>query len=84
METGETLAGAEFDIYGSHMENGELVRDEKPLNDKPYVTGQYGKLTIELDSAGTYYYRETKAPAGYICASISTGGRNAMMGRCNL
>ena len=67
METGETLAGAEFDIYGSHMENGELVRDEKPLNDKPYVTGQYGKLTIEFDSAGTYYYRETKAPAGYIC-----------------
>lgn len=67
METGETLAGAEFDIYGSHMENGVLVRDEKPINDKPYVTGQYGKLTIELDHAGTYFYHEVKAPAGYIC-----------------
>ena len=67
METGETLAGAEFYIYGSHLENGVLVRDEKPINDKPYVTGQYGKLTIELDHAGTYYYHEVKAPAGYIC-----------------
>lgn len=68
METGSTLAGAEFEIYGSTIVDGKVVRDEKPLL-KNLVTGEYGKLTIPLDSPGTYFYRETKAPAGYLADS---------------
>ena len=68
METGSTLAGAEFEIYGSTIVDGKVVRDEKPLL-KNLVTGEYGKLTIPLDFPGTYFYRETKAPAGYLADS---------------
>ena len=66
METGETLAGAEFEIYGSAIIDGTAVRNEEPLL-KGLVTGSYGKLTISLDTAGTYFYHEVKAPAGYKC-----------------
>lgn len=68
METGATLAGAEFEIYGSTIVDGQVVRDEEPLL-KNLVTGEYGKLVISLKTAGTYYYHETKAPAGYIADS---------------
>lgn len=64
METGATLAGAEFELYGSSIVDGQVVRDETPLL-KNLVTGAYGRLTIELDKEGTYFYRETKAPTGY-------------------
>ena len=68
METGATLAGAEFEIYGSTIVDGQVVRDEEPLL-KNLVTGEYGKLVISLKNAGTYFYHETKAPAGYIADS---------------
>ncbi len=66
METGATLAGAEFEIYGSSIVDGQVVRDGEPLL-KNLVTGAYGRLTIELDKEGTYFFHETKAPAGYKC-----------------
>ncbi len=68
METGATLAGAEFEIYGSTIVDGQVVRDEEPLL-KNLVTGEYGKLVISLKTAGTYFYHETKAPHGYIADS---------------
>ena len=66
METGETLAGAEFEIYGSTIIDGTAVRNEEPVL-TGLVTGAYGKLTISLDTSGTYFYHEVKAPAGYKC-----------------
>ena len=68
MENGQTLAGAEFEIYGSHEdENGNIVRDEKPYFNQKFVTGEYGKVMIRFTKPGIYYYHETKAPAGYKC-----------------
>ena len=68
MENGQTLSGAEFEIYGSHKdENGNIVRDEKPYFKEKFVTGEYGKVLIRFTKAGTYFYHETKAPAGYKC-----------------
>lgn len=68
MENGQTLAGAAFEIYGSHKdENGNIVRDEKPYFNQPFVTGEYGKVMIRFTKPGIYYYHETKAPAGYKC-----------------
>ena len=68
MENGQTLSGAEFEIYGSHKdENGNIVRDEKPYFNEKFVTGEYGKVLIRFTKAGTYFYHETKAPAGYKC-----------------
>ena len=66
METGKTLAGAEFEIYGSTIVDGKPVRNEEPLL-AGLVTGAYGKITISLDTAGTYFYHEVKAPSGYKC-----------------
>ena len=68
MENGQTLSGAEFEIYGSHKdENGNIVRDEKPYFNEKFVTGEYGKVLIRFTKAETYFYHETKAPAGYKC-----------------
>ena len=68
MENGQTLAGAEFEIYGSHKdENCNIVRDEKPYFNQKFVTGEYGKVMIRFTKPGIYYYHETKAPAGYKC-----------------
>ena len=68
MENGQTLAGAEFEIYGSHKdENGNIVRDENPYFNQKFVTGEYGKVMIRFTKPGICYYHETKAPAGYKC-----------------
>jgi hypothetical protein len=64
-DTGARLAGAEFELYGSSIVGGKLVRDEEPI--LTMVTGELGLVTAELVKAGTYYYRETMAPAGYAC-----------------
>jgi len=63
--TGMRLPGAEFELYSSTMMKGEAVRDSEPL--LVMVTGELGIVTAELVKPGTYYYRETVAPAGYAC-----------------
>lgn len=66
-ENGQSLAGAEFEIYKGKLVDGKYVPEEKPLFEKPLVTGSLGKLTVRLEEAGVYFYREVKAPAGYAC-----------------
>ena len=64
-KTDERLAGAEFEIYGSSVQKGEVIRDLKPL--LVMVTGESGIVTAELVETGTYFIKETVAPEGYAC-----------------
>ncbi|MGC6767068.1 SpaA isopeptide-forming pilin-related protein [Enterococcus sp. LJL51] len=54
---GDVLAGAEFDVYKS---NGQKV------NTVPLVSAGDGKVKIDHLAPGDYYFKETKAPDGYI------------------
>ncbi|WP_251615846.1 SpaA isopeptide-forming pilin-related protein [Senimuribacter intestinalis] len=54
-ETGDVLAGAEFAISN---EEGEILYKK--------TTARDGLLVIEQLKPGIYYYRETKAPSGYL------------------
>ena len=56
--SGKTLEGAEFMLY-----RDELMQN--PVQDEPFVTDSEGKITVENLKTGTYYLKETKAPAGY-------------------
>lgn len=66
METGETLPGAEFEIWNSRTdEEGNAVPNQLIYIG---VTGEDGKLELTTPY-GVYYYHETKAPEGYQCDS---------------
>ena len=54
LENGKVLPGAEFEIMDS---NGKVLFQGE--------TGSDGKWRIDTVPLGTYYYCETKAPAGY-------------------
>ena len=65
-KTGEALSGAAFEIWSSKTE-GE-GNSEKTVPDKMIhkgTTGADGRLSLSLDY-GTYFYRETEAPEGYV------------------
>jgi len=55
-ENGEVLKGAEFVLY----------KDGKLLNNSTYTTDDNGVVTVNSLRWGTYYFVETKAPAGYV------------------
>ena len=56
----EKLAGAEFDLY--------LVRTllDKKINDSPLETDENGQIIVTGLEPGVYYFKETKAPKGYL------------------
>lgn len=65
-KTGEALSGATFEIWSSKTE-GE-GSSAKTVPDKMIhkgTTGADGRLPLSLDY-GTYFYRETEAPEGYV------------------
>lgn len=62
METGETLPGAEFEIWNSKVENGKNAKDKVVFKG---ATGTDGKMKVDNLNYGVYYYHETKAPVGY-------------------
>ena len=65
-KTGEALSGATFEIWSSKTE-GE-GSSAKTVPDKMIhkgTTGADGRLSLSLDY-GTYFYRETEAPEGYV------------------
>ena len=58
-ETQGSLAGAEFDLYASDKTT--------KINTSPIVVGDNGMTPeIQVPSKGTYYFKETKAPDGYV------------------
>lgn len=65
-KTGKALSGAAFEIWSSKTE-GE-GSSAKTVPDKMIhkgTTGDDGRLSLSLDY-GTYFYRETEAPEGYV------------------
>ncbi|MGO5543435.1 SpaA isopeptide-forming pilin-related protein, partial [Blautia sp. HCP3S3_H10_1] len=54
------LAGAEFELYKTG--NPETLIGT-------YTTGEDGKITVDGVEPGSYYFKETKAPAGYVTPS---------------
>ncbi|MGL4694790.1 SpaA isopeptide-forming pilin-related protein [Enterococcus larvae] len=54
---GDGLNGAEFDVYDA--------KDAK-VNTAPLVSNANGEVTIDQLAPGTYYFKEAKAPDGYI------------------
>ncbi len=77
--TRETLAGAEFALY---TEAGARIyatgtagsyRVTDVTSNGVFVTDASGSLTISDLPYGTYYFRETKAPAGYSLSSERLG-----------
>ena len=65
-KTGKALSGAAFEIWSSKTE-GE-GNSAKTVPDKMIhkgTTGADGRLSLSLDY-GTYFYRETEAPEGYV------------------
>lgn len=71
-DTNQPLQGAEFTIYA----------DDKTTVITTKVTDDQGKIIIDNLPYGTYYYKETKAPSGYILDdtyypfSIETNNQN--------
>lgn len=60
-EQDEPLEGAEFDLY----KEGEP--DDIKINAEPLSTGGDGKTAVvENLEIGNYYFKETKAPSGYL------------------
>ena len=57
-KTGETLAGAEFELQN---EAGEVIKGFEKI-----VTNNKGEVTITNLKAGNYQVVETKAPSGYV------------------
>ncbi|MGL9729341.1 Spy0128 family protein [Enterococcus sp. DIV0756] len=57
-KTGETLAGAEFELQN---EAGEVIKGFEKI-----VTNNKGEVTISNLKAGNYQVVETKAPSGYV------------------
>ena len=58
-ETMTGLGGAEFDLYAADKTT--------KLNTAPIVVDSRGRITpIEVDAKGTYYFKEVKAPDGYV------------------
>ena len=57
------LAGAKFDLY--KVGEGLLAKDKK-INTEDLVTDANGEITVEDLEPGTYYFKETEAPAGYV------------------
>nr|MCR5688071.1 Cna B-type domain-containing protein [Lachnospiraceae bacterium] len=77
--TRETLAGAEFALYS---EAGTRIyatgtagsyRATDSTSNGVFITDSTGTLTISDLPYGTYYFRETKAPAGYALTSDRLG-----------
>ncbi len=58
------LAGAEFTLYTDAECNNEYK--DKDGNAVVVTTGDDGRMTIAGLDAGTYYLKETKAPAGFV------------------
>lgn len=64
METGETLPGAEFEIWSAKKnDDGKWVKDKVIYTG---VTGEDGKMTVSNLGYAVYFYHETKAPEGYV------------------
>ncbi|MCB5388278.1 DUF5979 domain-containing protein [Blautia glucerasea] len=57
---GMALAGAEFELYKTG--NPETLIGT-------YTTGEDGKITVDGVEPGSYYFKETKAPTGYVTPS---------------
>lgn len=55
-KSGESLAGAEFDLY----------KDNKKVNDTPITSDKDGKVNVDHLVPGKYILKETKAPDGYL------------------
>ena len=61
-ETQNSLIGAEFDLYASDKTT--------KINSSPIIVGTNGLTPeIEVPAAGTYFFKETKAPSGYVLDS---------------
>lgn len=58
-ETNGSLTGAEFDLYMSDKTT--------KINSSPIIVGSDGMTEpVEVPAKGTYYFKETKAPEGYV------------------
>jgi Predicted outer membrane protein len=55
------LAGAQFEVYNAS--------NEKVSSDQPIVSDNKGKVSIDHLSPGSYYFKEVKAPEGYLINS---------------
>ncbi|BAK43353.1 Cna B-type domain-containing protein [Eggerthella sp. YY7918] len=58
-EPATVLSGAEFNLYKGTAPNGKLIRDG-------LVTDANGQIKVGGLESGSYYFMETRAPAGYI------------------
>ena len=61
--TGEKLAGAEFEFYGSKEDGGRFVIAGEPI--VTAATREDGCIRINVPGSGTYFIKETTAPEGY-------------------
>ena len=57
------LAGAKFDLY--RVKTGDETADVK-INTADLVTDGNGQITVDNLEPGTYYFKETQAPSGYV------------------
>ena len=66
-EAGKPLSGAKFVFYTKETIDGSVVDEtyNNLLMDKALVTDANGRIQIKGLEAGTYYLKETEAPAGY-------------------
>lgn len=76
-KTNDALAGAEFEVYSDAQltnkisfvgTNGNYKKADATQTDEAVTTvavNESGKLILEGLAAGTYYLKETKAPADY-------------------
>ena len=71
------LSGAEFNLYLVNR----YTNERELYNEKPYVTGRDGVLTIGMLPYGTYYLEQVKAPEGFALAAEPVTGPYVLSGR---